>query len=373
MAIVSLPRGISVLARELPFSPNTTVMDAVGESTAYIGPVLFVGGPASAKTISNAGGRIHFAAQSVIFANAGSNLRIGIQDRSGNTEDGVYDVNGDFVPGTDTFTSDTTVSCAMSTGSKTINHGDIVCVVIEWTARAGADSIRPYRNSSDYDFPYCTQDTGGGPGITTAGLSPLVLIEFDDGTFATMGPATAIATTTTQAFNQNSTPDEYAMIFSYPITVQIDALFAAIGDHDANDDGEIILYSDPLGTPTVERTVTIGSEAGSQNASGSQGYYLGGVANFTLVAGTTYAIAYRPTTGTNRNIAFMNHANAGARAAFPFGTSVQTGSRTNQTGAFGSLSSTTIMMAGFRVNGVDVPSGGSGGPVGANMRGGFVN
>jgi len=361
MALVALPRELLMISRDHPFSIGSTVMDAVGESTAYIGTLHLSTGAGTSKVISSAGGKIYFANQTVVFANAGSNLRVGIQDVGATgIEDGTFDVFADLVPGTDTVASDTFATATMSSGTKTIADGDLIAVVIEWTARAGTDAVRPQRNDPvATNFPYCTIDTGAGPAKSTT--LPICTIEFDDGTIGHFGPTTGLFVGTPVTFNSGSTPDEYALIFQVPFSCEIGGLAAFIGDIDAGDDGELILYSDPLGTPVAERTfVHDGDFAGQVAAVASLSVFP--ITPFTLLINTNYAVAYRPTNTNNRVLGLFVIPTAASRAVFAFGTTAQGGTRTNQTGAFGSLSSTSIPAMGICITKLpDDAGGGSGG------------
>src|SRR5688500_19686033 len=77
---------------------NVAVIDAVGESLTIIGQ-LSIEGNATGKVLSAAGGGSFFyvAGTSVNIDNAGSTLRVGLQDVDLTTglEDGVFDVYAD--------------------------------------------------------------------------------------------------------------------------------------------------------------------------------------------------------------------------------------------------------------------------------------
>lgn len=358
MALRRLPRELLFAARDFGLRiSGTTIADAVGESTAYVGYIFLQGGDGSSKVLSAAGGgKIHFAvAPTLTWANAGTTLRVGVQDVDGTSglEDGTHDVYADLVPGTDTLTVDVPKAATMTSGTKTITHGDKIAVVIELVARAGADSVRPYVNSGPLaqNLPYCTVDQGAGPAKNA--VLPLCIIEFDDGTIGHFGPGTALATATnTTSFNSGSTPDEYAMLFSLPFRAQVSGLAGLLGEIDTTEDGELILYSDPLGTPVAERTVTIDPDVVAQTGNAA-GETVVPCTGFIIQPNVTYAVAYRPTSTGNRVVGNLVLATANGRKAHPLGDTIQGGSRTNQTGAFGTLSTTTIPALGVLVSHLD--------------------
>jgi hypothetical protein len=365
MTLQAVSRPIWLQVRELPVALTSTIMDAAGESTSMIGQVWLSSGPGTSKTISSAGGKIYFTTTASTFANAGSTLRVGLQDVDGATglEDGTFDVHDDLVPGTDTVTAAAVTTATMSSGSKTITHGDIVALSIEWTARAGSDSIRPsvVANVAQPDlanFPYSTTDTGSGP--AKSNNVPYATIEFDDGTIGTFGPMTPLILAgagNQVAFNSGSTPDEYAMVFQVPFRCEVSGLSMGFGEVDAGESGEVLLYSDPLGTPVAERTVTVDPEITSVAASVT-GLAIFAIAAYTLEVNTNYAVAYKATSAGSRTLQMAVVPTANSRVTTPFGTTVQGGQRSDATGAFSTLNSTTFPLAGLVISKLDDGAGG---------------
>lgn len=122
------------------------VADAANEGCQLTGQV-WLPARSGSKTISSAGGKIHWTAgASVVFADGATNWRMGIQDLSTSGQpprgDGVFDVQADLVPGVDTIATTTHYATAMESGSKTITHGDYVAIVFSMTARGGTDAVR---------------------------------------------------------------------------------------------------------------------------------------------------------------------------------------------------------------------------------------
>jgi hypothetical protein len=260
MAFQSFTNLQGVLLSPWPTSPefltslSSTTIDAAGESGAAVGRMLLSSGPGTSKTISSAGGKVFFRAGAVTFANAGTTIRVGIQDVAATgLEDGTYDVRGDLVGGTDTITANAIKAVSMSTGSKSITHGDRVAVVIEAISRSGADSLVVNRSSTSSSLPYSTIDSGAGPAKSAS--IPMISVECDDGTLGWFAAESfAWNSENATAFASNSTPDEHALIFEVPVTCSARGLMLRLGSVAATDDFEAILYSDPLGTPVAERT-----------------------------------------------------------------------------------------------------------------------
>ena len=319
-------------------------IDAAGESFTAVGYVLLSTGPGTSKTISSSGGKIHWVTGAITFTDVGSNLRVGIQDVGATgLEDGSYDVQADLVGGTDTITANVVMSTPMESGTKTITHGDLIAVVIELTARGGTDSVTVRRNNllSAGAVPYCTADTGAGPAKTAA--MPMITIEFDDGTMGWFNMSGFAGLVEASAnINSGSTPDEIALVFRLPFPAVTTGGGFSLGSLASTDDFEMILYSDPLGTPVAERTVVQDADL---TAAAVAGYFERSWATtHTLSANTDYAIAFRPTTTNNLtyNRVNFNTGNGNLRKTTMLGTNWSMYSRTDQSGAFSSQDTTIL-------------------------------
>lgn len=347
---------------------SSTTIDAVGESAAGIGHVLLSTGPGTSKTISSAGGKLYFRTGSVTFADAGTTVRVGIQDvGAAGLEDGTYDVHDDLVGGTDTITGSAVNSAAMSSGTKTITHGDQVAVVIEMTARGGTDSVQIARSNNSALMPYGTADTGAGPTLVT--MAPFITIEFDDGTLGWLGMSSWAAVTENSAqFDSGDTPDEYALVFRLPFKAAALGLYAQLASVAAGDDFEVILYSAPLGTPVAERTLAQDMSLAALGNHFDRAF----TSAFTLEANTDYAIAIRPSTANGLSYTRVNFGsgNGVLRKVTMLGTNWSQYSRSNQTGAFGSQDTTLLPVLGVWVGQLEDGAGGGGGTGGGPLIGG---
>jgi hypothetical protein len=349
---------------------NHTI-DAAGESAAAVGYLQLSTGPGTSKVFSSAGAKIAFRAGSPItFNNGGTTLRAGIQDVGATgLEDGTYDVRGDFVGGTNPITASVINVIPMDTGSKTIAHGDLVAVVIEATARSGADSILVSRTSITSQIPYGTQDTGAGP-VKSAALPSMTLLS-DDGTAGWFGlDAFAWVHETPTAFANNSTPDEHALLFEVEHPMIVTAAIARLASVGAADDFEFILYTDPLGTPTAVTNGTIAQDSDLLGLAGAI-WERDFPAALTLAPSTLYALALRPTTTNTITYSRLNFGSGNGDLRKPLigGTTMRLGTRTNQTGAF-SEDATIVPLFGLRATHFD--DGAGGGSVVGNVFGGTV-
>jgi hypothetical protein len=327
-------------------------INGVNAARWAVGRVVLEGGSGS-KTISSAGGKIYIATGAVTFADAGSTVRVGIQDVAATgLPDGTFDVYEEIVGGTDTVTANVIRPFVMDGGTKTVTHGDLIAVGIKMSARGGADSIGVNVTSGgpvgSPQFPY-----GEANGAKDTRFLPH-LIEFDDGTVGWVDQAElspGVYAVADLAHASNTTPDEYAAIFKLPFKSSLGAAALWIGGIAASDDFEIILYSDPFGTPTAVETYAV--DATYTQASGTNGPVWAPFSSQTLEADTYYAIASRPTTTGSIDFGYYNmgSGNENVKRASPFGAEIKLGSRTNQTGAFAETQTYHMPHLQLRLNG----------------------
>ena len=131
MPLVQLPEGFY-----WPFGPrvpDTTLvatqnLSTTGHKFAFCGHIRIDGRPVGAKTISSAGGKLHFMAAGIGFVDLASTFDFGIQDVSASgppiQPDGTFDVKATLVGGGGVFTTTAWNQIPMTTGSKSITNGD---------------------------------------------------------------------------------------------------------------------------------------------------------------------------------------------------------------------------------------------------------
>lgn len=351
---------------------GTITLDATGEMGHYSGQVYLAAGSGS-KTISSVGGKIHWRSGNTnTFANAGTTFRIGIQDVSTTTApaqgDGTHDVYADLVGGTDTIASTTAYATAMEVGTKTIAHGDKVSIVWDMVSRAGADtltlSIHSSPNGSDGGFPAFTSYLAAA--WAKVNSSPLCAIEFDDGTFGWIFMGAMISTSSTaQTFNlATATADEYGNFLQLDFTTRASGLYISGYPTGTAADFEVILYSDPLGTPAIVEAITYDATQEGTIA-GARYHYLMFSTPRTLTAGTAYAVTIRPTTANNVTTYYFDVPAAGLMDMYPLGRKCYAIRRLDNTGAFtdynGGTAKTRRFAAGIIAEAFDDGAGGAGG------------
>ncbi len=157
-----------------------------------------------------------------------------------------------------------------TTGTKTIANGDFVAICIQMTVRAGADVVRPQGATKTVDShrPITTIFVGGGytglsapaapqpvgGGYTAANFAPNAIITFADGALGWLQESEISTTINTRTWNSGSAAVEYGQLYEFPFPMKIYGLYGFV-DPDANFD--MVLYTDPLGTPVAAKTVAI--------------------------------------------------------------------------------------------------------------------
>lgn len=341
-----------------------TTMAASGQACHLVGQVFIDGRPSAAKTFSSAGGKIHFMAGACTFANAGTTLRVGIQDANLTTGspargDGTFDTYKDMVGGTDTITANAYNTVTMASGTKSITHGDMIAIVFNMTARGGADSVI-VQGLSQYSgglfhLPQCTAEAAAV--FTTQPTVPDAIIEFDDGTlgwvYGTMpvdaGPNNVVS------FNSGSTPDEYGTTVQFPRPVSVEGMWAFIVAAGSGP-SEFLIYSDPMGTPTLVTGATYSFDHDLKQSANERFVHVLFPQPVTLAANTRYGVTMRPTTTDNITAHYFRVANANYFKAMTGGIYSTYISRTNNAGAFTETTTRRLEM-GLLISGGDEGQG----------------
>lgn len=343
-------------------SVNVTV-DAVNESAHFIGRIEWEDG--GSHTVDTSGSSsIAWRSGASTFANAGTTLKVGIgavdtgtgpPARASNTTDVVnYDVVASFTGGGGGVTSNAWQTSVPTSGTKTIATGDLVAVTIQMTARAGADSvIVQWYGSNAQQRPTTTTFTGAA--YSTPGGTPNVIIRASDGTYGWFAGGFVTSLIQPRAWNSTGTPKEYGQLYKLPFPVKIYGLY---GWCNCSADFDVVLYSDPLGTPVAEKTASIDLNVVSV---ASARYFEEWFSTpYTTTTDQLIGAVYKPGT-SNITAYYATLGNAAHRVAHPWGTQGYGISRS--TGAFSDInSSLDHLLIGLIVGAAD--SGGSSGPVG---------
>ena len=320
-------------------------INATGETVHMCGQVMLENPNGGSKTISAAGGgKIIWRSGTTTFADAGTTVGIGLQDLSTASSpaqgDGTFDVSASFTGGGGGITANAFQTSTMTSGSKTLSQGDPIAITFAMTARGGSDSVAVVNAANNNSqilggalFP-CVTDNTSGVYARQVGSIPNAVIVFDDGTIgwiigsALQSPATALQ------YNANTgTADEYGNLINLPCG------FNAIGIGGGNvllnnsSDCELLLYSTPFGTPTVER-ITIADATQISVANNALNFAYLFSSPFLLKPNTDYAVTLRPTTANNITIYYKDTLDSVTGRSGPPNSNCYAVRRLNNTGAF---------------------------------------
>lgn len=346
----------------LPAIYSLGPIDAASEKLLIAGYVSMQGDASGAKTISSAGGTIGFAVNTVTWATAGSTIRVGLQDPDPTAvmtqPDGTFDVHADLVQGTDSLSGSSWKTVAMTTGSKSLSHGDMVCIVLDMTTRNGADSLSLFMSAAGLSQITATLRNYTTSWQTPVAAIPNTLLTFDDGTKAIIAGGIAVATISTlETFSNSTNPDERGALLYVPWNCKADAArFYARTQGAVAADYDVRIYSDPLGTPVQVLSKSI-EGAYSSTTSSTAREFLIPFAPVTLSPGW-YGLVLKATGTASIALSVTTVADAAYKDLFGACSKI---TRNDETGAFTETDTSTYMGFALSLSSIDDGAGGGGG------------
>lgn len=347
--------------RRYSFQNTIATLDAAGESSASIGR-LNISDKGAAKTL--AGAKLWFRNGGSTLTSASTNMRFGIQDVSATgVNDDTFDIYVDILGNSGTLLSNQWQSVTLSTGSKSVSHGDLIAIVVEMTARGATDTFRTSGMSGNLDsigFPYMAIDSGAGPVKSIAFPMQSFIIEFADGTvgkidqtFPYSDPDQFLASTTSQT----------GIYFTAPLTGKMSKVEVSCLDSiAATDNVTITIWEDPLGTRTSLGTYSfLGNYYGATSATNLGTFLLS--SEIDLVKDTVYGITLHTTVGSINYSAINLGAGSptNLKKISPFGENCGYINRSSPfTGGF-AANGQYIPSIGFYMSQIDIGSAGAGG------------
>ncbi|MDV6347457.1 hypothetical protein R2083_08010 [Nitrosomonas sp. Is35] len=328
-------------------------VDATGEAVHITGYIHLENPLGGSKTISSSGGKIVWRGGGTItIADAGTKFEVGLQEASTTASpsqgDGTFVVSTSYTAGTGGISSGAWNQSAMSTGSKTINHGDLISIVFAMTTRAGSDtvSLQVQQTGSSVPSLFGSVVANNTTGTMTASTSlPLCYIIFDDGTVGYMDGIGPHYSNTSYSINLNSaTADEYGNYINVPYTFNALGIKVLVNVSANSSDFELILYSDPFGTPSAQRTLTIDATQIAQTGNSTRLGTVPFAVPYLVKANTPIAITARPT--TTNSMTLYGHSSDGIKSnrIMPPNDYVYAVRRINNSGAFSDYSTKSVMV-----------------------------
>lgn len=356
-----------------PATNSIVNLNAATDKYCMYGRIYIDGRPTIAKTLST--GTIEWRTAAVTFASGSTTIDIGIQDVTTGAgpiaqPDGGFDVKTTLTGGGGGITANAWQTTTMTSGSKSITHGDLIAVVWEIVTFGGADSIiisnnqqplwstpgQPGTNTFDVGAWQTTQTLG-------AGRWPLLIITFDDGTKAIIDSAFPATTVNSETFQDSSNPDERGMIFQVPFNCMMDCIWASLSVTDANSDFTLKVYRDATGLwngseTSVTTLNVLAQQWGLVSASAPKFTTFPLATEFSIDKNIDYAVTVRATGSSNTILAAAQLANTAHRVVIPGGTTLKKLSRQNDAGAFTIESpATTMDIVGIGISQVDDGTG----------------
>ena len=330
---------------------QSQVMDAAGEMVAFIGHVWFAAGDGTSKTLSNAGAgsgfsNIQWRSGAVTWSSSGTIVKIGIQDVSASAgpiavpdEDWTGEPVVSWTQGTNALSANTWTTSTITSGSRSLTHGDLIAVVFDMTVRNGTDSVTTagLQQTSQLHRPVVSAKTTGTWAAPAGLFLPNVVITCDDGTLCTLKDTVPFDTLTTRTINTGTTPDEIGNVINIPFDCRTSGLWTNV---DPDNEFELSLYSAPVTSPVSEQAVTVDPNQVLTNTGRSIHVP---ITAETLAAGSAYAVTVRPTTGSSVSVYEVTVNNAAHFAFWPGGTAVYKCSRSDDTGVFATDTAARIL------------------------------
>jgi hypothetical protein len=241
---------------------------------------------------------------------------------------------------------------------RSVTQGDYLAVVMEWDSTQSGQvwlyGLTNNANSSVAATPWGASHNGTSWTIRAHQGYLNLALEYDDGTYSQIGnvyPATSGSVVT---YNDSSTPDERALIFTFPFDVEVTGAWFWI---DLDSDMDLVLY-DSDGS-TVLETLSLAGNFRPFNTQERRFVKFAG--SHVLTGGDTYRLAAKPTSGSNISLGQFTVSAAAVLGAWDGGTDFYLSTRTD--GGSWTETTTTRPFMGLVIRGLDTTGVGGGGAV----------
>lgn len=265
--------------------------------------------------------------------------------------DGVQDQTFAITNANALFATNTWFLSGNLSADRTVAHGELIAVVLEFdgAGRLGSDSVAVNYSGTVWNDHQISHSTYNGASWTSVSGAGVVLFEFSDGTFGTLASLNA-SIIAVNAYTHNSGTagfDEYAIEFQLPWDCQIEGVIATVFPSTGSSDFTVTLMD---AANTALATVTVDANALAVNTIAHTSFIWPPV---NITKDTTYRISFRPTTANSityyaRQVADVTHTNA-----MPYGTNWKLAKRLDL-GAWTTVA-TEAPMASLFISGFEIP------------------
>jgi hypothetical protein len=318
----------------------SVLLDAVNEATIMVGQVFTEDG--LSHTIDTSGSSsLGWRSGAVTFVNASTTVKVGLAAidtavgppvRAVNAANVItFDVSRSMAGGGGGITANAWQEHVPTSGSKTIANGDLLAFCVQMTALGGSDLVNVQRLSSMPSVVGVRPAVTDYLGAAYAGTAfmPNAVLTFSDGTRGFFfGGNVLNSASGSVTWNNSSAIKEYGNHFRFTVPVKIYGIVAGVN---VSGDLDLVLYSDPFGTPIAQKTTSFDLNTVGAAAANRVGFclfdspYLAS-ANQPLVA------AVKPTTATSVSTTYGSVNDVNHWKAHSLGVNCYAVSRT--TGAF---------------------------------------
>lgn len=316
---------------------GNTTLDAAAEAIIMVGHVVTTDG--ASHTINTTGSSaLEWRSGTCVFTSASTTVKIGlaavdlttgVPARAVNAANVItFDVARTSIGNDGSITTAAWQTHVPNSGTKTIANGDLVAFCVQMTARGATDSVlvSTVSGAIGVSLPTVTGYTGAAY-ATTAGL-PNVVITFADGArgYFFAGFVASIGATA-QSWNNISNPKEYGNFIKVPVPAKAYGIGCS---PTLGGDCDLVMYSDPLGTPAALATISIDKDTiGSASANMA---YAPFATPISMTPGVAYAVIAKPSSATNISLPYLTLNSATHQEAYSLGTNAYAINR--NTGAF---------------------------------------
>jgi hypothetical protein len=340
---------------------GNTTLDAALEACIMIGHIRTSDG--QSHTIDTSGSSmLEWRSGVSTFANAGTSVKVGLAAvdatagppaRAVNVADAItFDVSKTMAGGGGGVVSNTWHQHVPDAGSKTIANGDLVAFCVQMVTRGGADSVlvNHYNNlGGTIAMPMITGFVGAA--YSSFASPPNAVITFADGAVGYFfGGNVATTGSSNMTIDSDLTLKEGGNLLQFPFPVRCYGIY---GGWSVPANHEVILYSDPLGTPVAEKTITQDLNQISANSSTAAHYLMfPGTTPYYDIPANTPVVAAVKGSSSGSVMGYKTFFAAAHQASEPLGANCY--AVTRNTGAFAQQNSGKDRAAiGLLVGGFD--------------------
>jgi hypothetical protein len=340
-----------------------SVIDATGEKFSFSGHVWF-----SERTGTKDIERIGFRFGAVTKS-GGSGLTVSLQDlsTSGVGPDGTPDQTVAIANADASFVANTWIRTGTLSANRTVSYGDGLGVVIEYdgSGRLSSDTVAISGLTATFSLPHnigamsLLNTSGTWAGV---GMMPNLVLEFSDGSFGTLIGAFPCSAVGSFSYGSGSTPDEQALIATFPGPVSVDGVVGIIGATSGGD-FDIVLYEGK----TAMTTRSIDKDHVAATTRWANAVFS---AEQDLDANTNYYVSIKPTSATAVALYYFDVADANHLRCHGGGAGWCSANRVDA-GAWSPVTTRRPFLS-LMVSGIGDDAGGGGAPYHGAMSGGML-